>query len=130
MTVFTDDSMLSNMFYFMEHVPDISLIYGRNVNSSCSFAEPSEYCFPIPGLGKRSDLGLTGHQCLQIATWLYTSSEPLWGMYRSEVPKIIPEQYSYGADHAFISMCAYYGGIFGVNRGWKKVGKDLRSRSD
>ena len=88
-----------SMYTYLESNDDVNLVYGRNCRNN-QFSEPNEFSFSIPGQRLRKQLSLSSTDCTVMASWLYTSSELLWGMYRSFLPKIIPSQPSYGADHA------------------------------
>ena len=108
--VFVDNNAFIDMYSILEHEEDILLVYGRNSRDG-HFSEPEEFSFSIPGSHARSELGICDNDCMNAATWLYTSSEPLWGLYRACLPRMIPAQPSYGADHVFIGLCALNGGF-------------------
>jgi glycosyltransferase involved in cell wall biosynthesis len=113
--MFAYDTAFLEMYTILESDDDIIIVYGRNGRDGI-YSEPINFSFSVPGKKLRRQLRLSDADCMNMATWLYTSSEPLWGLYRSTVPKLIPAQPSYGADHAYISLCAFYGGIYGIDK--------------
>ena len=122
--VFVDNNAFIDMYSILEHEEDILLVYGRNSRDR-HFSEPEEFSFSIR-ISARSELGICDNDCMNAATWLYTSSEPLWGLYRACLPRMIPAQPSYGADHVFIGLCALNGGIYGLNRMLRSVDPERR----
>ena len=123
--IFVDKYAFLDMYTVLEEEEDIILVYGRNCRNGI-YSEPDEYSFSIPGNKLRKELEIGDMDCMNTATWLYTSSEPLWGMYRANVPRMIPTQQSYGADHAFVGLCAFGGGIYAINRMFRSVEGERR----
>ena len=121
-----NQNIIGKMVSYLEERPGVNLIYGRNIRNS-SFSEPEEFTFSIPCKSNREKLGLSDIDCFNLCTWLYTSSEPLWGIYRSNYAKLIPNINNYGSDHMMLSSVAFYGGITGINIGLKDVAREERS---
>jgi hypothetical protein len=113
----------------MEANEGIDLVYGRNIRLG-TFSEPARYTFSIPGKDRRYRLGLSDLDCMDIATFLYTSSEPFWGLYRTEKIKEIPIINSYGNDHFIVSAIALRGGVTGIMQPFRKVSNETRSLED
>ena len=111
--ILINENAVSCMVHFLEMNDDYDLVYGRNIRDG-NYAEPWEHCFSVPGLKIRTSIGLSNYNCMDIATWLYTSSEPLWGLYRSSALKIVPQINMYGTDHVILSCIAANGGIAGL----------------
>lgn len=117
---------INRMIAYLDMHKDVNLVYARNLRGN-SYSEPRQFSFSVPGKSRRSELGLTDIDCFNQCTWLYTSSEPLWGIYRSSYSKLIPSLNGYGVDHLMISSVGFYGGITGINDGLKIVGEEKRS---
>ena len=127
--VIANNLLLARMYAYLEANEGIDLVYGRNIRNS-TFSEPAEHTFSVPGRSRRVILGLSDQDCMDIATSLYTSSEPLWGLYRTAMIKEIPIVNSYGNDHFIISALALRGGITGIMQPFREVSDEVRTLQD
>ena len=80
---------LASMVYFLELHDGVDLIYGRNTRSN-EFSESSEFCFSVPSSTIKEQLELSSLDCMDIATWHYTSNEPFMGFISFISPKNYP----------------------------------------
>lgn len=127
--VLLDPWSLSTFANFLSSNTGYDLVYGRNVRQS-QFAEPQRFCFSIPSPQRRNDLGITALDAMDIATWLYTSSEPLWGLYRSDALKTPPPVAGYGADHVLLTSVSFAGGVAGLDIPFRQVEIEKRNQHD
>ncbi len=120
-----DFDVVHRLYKTLENNQGFCLAYGRNIREG-KFSEPLEYAFstaPIVDVN-RSELMYTSFlDC----TSLYTSGEPLWGLYRSTAIKHIPIVHGYASDHAFISCVSTSGGIIGCNFPARIVSPETRT---
>ena len=124
--ILINENALSTMVHFLEMNDEYDLVYGRNIRDG-TYAEPPEHCFSVPGSKTRKMMGLSDYCCMDIATWLYTSSEPLWGLYRSSSLKIVPQINMYGSDHVVLSCISANGGVAGLMFPFRQVDIERRN---
>ena len=119
------DIDLAKMLYFLELNDGVDLVYGRNTRSN-EFCEPPDFCFSVPSPTIKEQLKLLSYDCMDVATWLYTSNEPFWGLYRSSALKIIPSCQGYGSDHVLITALSANGGVAGIDLKFRNVDVERR----
>jgi glycosyltransferase involved in cell wall biosynthesis len=119
--IIIDPFFVKNATQFLETHQEIVLVYGKHCKED-SKIEPDQYCFSAKynnSINGPHDLDqyyqAKAFRFLQ-TTALYTSGEPLWGLYRSEPLKRIPMIYGYGADHLLISCISLFGNIAGIRK--------------
>jgi hypothetical protein len=120
---------LVNMLRFMNMNSGVDLVYGRNIRQG-QYVEPSEYCFSVPTLEDRRHNNISSYDCMDTVTWMYTSNEPLWGLYRSSAIKMAPLCNGYGADHVLVTSIAASGGIAGLDMPFRCVDIERRDNME
>ena len=124
-----NDRLMDNYFIakavtYIEKHPNTVLVYGKHQRENGAM-EPDSFCYSACCTNKSNDL--TQKELTDIKIWdmcerflqvvaLYTSGEPLWGVYRSEALKRIPMIHGYGSDHALVSCIALFGDVIGIRR--------------
>ena len=116
--VLLDNRLVASFATYLDNNQGICLAYGQNDQEG----KQDAYTFTIPEIARRANYGsLDSAACHDIATWLYNYSESLWGMYRTDLIKLINAPCSYGSDHVIVSGLSCLGGISGIRQKTRRV---------
>ncbi|MHA3960307.1 glycosyltransferase family A protein [Synechococcus sp. LTW-G] len=124
-----DDLAVLKLYLFLESHKGYDLAYGRNVKDGL-FSEPEVFCLSAPDKKERMRMGLSDVDSMDIVNWLYTSNEPLWGLYRTDACKSLVNSFGYGSDHVSTTSMAYFGGIAGLDFACREVEAKLKDMDE
>lgn len=116
--VLLDNNLVASLATYLDNNQGVCLAYGQTDEEG----KQDAYTFSIPEVARRANYGsLDSEACHDIAAWLYNYSESLWGMYRTDLIKLINPPCSYGSDHVIVSGLSCLGGISGIRQKTRRV---------